>query len=105
MAKKKEAEAVGYTVTVPVHFPSHRELIKWMRERAGLTQGQLARKLKTKQPAIARLERQKAHPSLTTLHKVATACGFSMGAPAFACKKCGLDIRECACKKPKRTRS
>lgn len=101
MAKKpkKEEYKSGFTVTVPVWFPSHRELIKFLRERAGLTQGQLAKKLKTYQSNIARLETKKAVPSLSTLLKIATACGFEMGAPSFACKKCGQEISRCRCKR------
>lgn len=45
------------------------------RVRAGLTQKQLARKMNTTQPAIARLESGKARPSTTTLAKLARATG------------------------------
>lgn len=45
------------------------------RARAGLTQVQLARKLKTSQSAIARLESGSALPSTRTLKKLAVATG------------------------------
>jgi DNA-binding XRE family transcriptional regulator len=49
------------------------------RHEAGLTQSQLAERMGTHAPAIARLERAlatgKHSPSITTLRKYAQACG------------------------------
>ncbi|MGA8515507.1 MAG: helix-turn-helix transcriptional regulator [Burkholderiaceae bacterium] len=49
------------------------------RHDAGLTQAQLAERMGTQPPAVARLERAlatgKHSPSLTTLRKYAQACG------------------------------
>jgi transcriptional regulator with XRE-family HTH domain len=45
------------------------------RSASGLSQAQLARKMKTTQSAIARLESGKAHPSTRTLAKLAAATG------------------------------
>jgi ribosome-binding protein aMBF1 (putative translation factor) len=45
------------------------------RAKAGLSQAQLAKKMKTTQSAIARLESGKANPSTRTLWKLATATG------------------------------
>jgi transcriptional regulator with XRE-family HTH domain len=45
------------------------------RRRAGLTQQQLARRMGTTQPVIARLEAGKTHPSLRTLERLADATG------------------------------
>lgn len=45
------------------------------RKRAGLTQQQLARRMKTTQAAIARLESGRAKPSTRTLERVAAATG------------------------------
>jgi transcriptional regulator with XRE-family HTH domain len=49
------------------------------RHDAGLTQSQLAERMGTHAPAIARLERSlatgKHSPSITTLRKYAQACG------------------------------
>jgi len=56
------------------------------RARAGLTQEQLAAKMKTTQSTIARLESGKALPSARTLQRIAEATGsklkivFEMGA-------------------------
>jgi ribosome-binding protein aMBF1 (putative translation factor) len=48
------------------------------RAKAGLSQAQLARKMKTTQSAIARLESGKAHPSTRTLWKLAAATGTKL---------------------------
>ncbi|HUI85260.1 MAG TPA: helix-turn-helix transcriptional regulator [Candidatus Binatia bacterium] len=45
------------------------------RKRAGLTQQQLARKMGTTQPAVARLESGTTRPSLRTLERLAKATG------------------------------
>lgn len=45
------------------------------RVKGGLTQEQLARKMKTTQSAIARLERGKVNPSTKTLERLAKATG------------------------------
>lgn len=97
---KKEQHPM-WVVSVPVGFETAGKMIKFMRERVGLTQAQLARKVKTKQSAIARLERTKENPSLSRLHSISEALGFSMEAPYFACKKCHKNISECACKRKK----
>lgn len=43
------------------------------RNRAGLTQTELARKMKTTQPVVARLEGGRIQPSLRTLQRLAQA--------------------------------
>jgi transcriptional regulator with XRE-family HTH domain len=45
------------------------------RVRAGLTQAQLARRMGTKQPVIARLEAGRRSPNVRTLRKLAAATG------------------------------
>jgi ribosome-binding protein aMBF1 (putative translation factor) len=45
------------------------------RTRAGLTQEQLARRMKTTQSVVARLESGRSHPSTRTLEKLAEATG------------------------------
>ena len=55
------------------------------RQEAGLTQGQVAARMGTHAPAIARLERAlasgKHSPSISTLRKYVKACGM-VGAPS-----------------------
>jgi ribosome-binding protein aMBF1 (putative translation factor) len=45
------------------------------RNRAGLTQTELARKMGTTQPAVARLEGGRIQPSVRTLQRLAHATG------------------------------
>ena len=63
------AEALEVLRTRP---PLQREMID-ARVRAGLTQEQLARRMGTKQSAIARLESGRILPSIPTLKKMAEA--------------------------------
>lgn len=53
-------------------------LIREARRRAGLTQAELARRVRTSQPAIARYERARTMPDLDTLHRIVEACGFEL---------------------------
>jgi ribosome-binding protein aMBF1 (putative translation factor) len=45
------------------------------RKRAGLTQAELAKKMGTAQPVVARLESGRARPSIRTLERLAEATG------------------------------
>jgi len=53
-------------------------LIREARRRAGLTQSQLARRVGTSQPAIARYEKARAMPDLATLFRIVEACGLEL---------------------------
>ena len=46
-----------------------------VRNRAGLTQRELARKMGTTQPVVARLESGRSRPSMRTLERLAKATG------------------------------
>src|SRR5437870_1442725 len=46
-----------------------------VRNRAGLTQAALARKMGTTQPVVARLESGRGRPSMRTLERLAAATG------------------------------
>ena len=46
-----------------------------VRNRAGLTQEELARKMGTTQPVVARLEGGRTRPSMRTLQRLAEATG------------------------------
>jgi ribosome-binding protein aMBF1 (putative translation factor) len=48
------------------------------RARAGLTQEELAARMKTKQAVIARLESGRVKPSTRTLERIATATGHRL---------------------------
>ncbi len=54
------------------------EQISIKRMASGLTQMQLAKLVKTKQPSIARLENCKSFPNLNFLQKVAKALGYKI---------------------------
>ena len=49
-----------------------------MRNKAGLTQDQVAQKLGTQKSNISRLERGSSNPSWKTLQRYANACGFEI---------------------------
>ncbi len=49
-----------------------------MREKSGLTQDEVAKKMGTQAPNISRLESGRANPSLKTLVSYAHACGFKL---------------------------
>lgn len=49
-----------------------------MRAQAGLTQEQLAKRMRTQKSNISRLERGNTNPGWTTLLKYAHACGFDL---------------------------
>ena len=54
-------------------------MVREARRRAGLTQGELARRVGTTQSAIARLERGRTEPSLRRVHAMVRACGLELG--------------------------
>jgi transcriptional regulator with XRE-family HTH domain len=54
------------------------DLLKEARLRAGLTQGQLARRVGRSQSAIARWENGRVHPSLETLRDLVRACRLEL---------------------------
>jgi transcriptional regulator with XRE-family HTH domain len=53
-------------------------LIREARRRAGVTQTELAKRVGTSQPAIARYERARSMPDLDTLHRIVEACGLEL---------------------------
>jgi DNA-binding XRE family transcriptional regulator len=60
-----------------------RALVKALaqaRERAGLTQAEVARRMGTTQPAVARLERGEADPRLSTIERYAEVVGWRLEA-------------------------
>ncbi len=68
-------------------------LVCKMREAAGLSQAQLAERVGTSQPAIARLEDgEYTGHSLKILEKIAAACGFQLRLRARRGPKVTLEI-------------
>lgn len=60
------------------HWTAIAETARQWRVEAGLTQQQLARQIGSTQSAISRLERGNAVPDLSTLARIASACGGSL---------------------------
>jgi predicted transcriptional regulator len=58
------------------------ELIRRSRRAAGLTQGGLAKRLNTTQPAIARLESVGSNPRVSTVARALAACGRELSLDA-----------------------
>lgn len=56
------------------------KLLQAARERAGLTQRQLARRARTAQSVVARIELGETSPSWSTLARLLKAAGFSLSA-------------------------
>jgi len=54
------------------------ELLKAARDRAGLTQRELARRAGTSQAMVARIERGQQSPSVATLERLVRACGLDL---------------------------
>jgi len=50
-------------------------IVRWAREDGGLTQVQLAQRMRVSQAQVAKLESSKGNPSVETLEKVARALG------------------------------
>ncbi len=55
-------------------------LLREARRRAGLTQRKLARRARTAQSVVARVERGQTDPSATTLARLLNAAGFELRA-------------------------
>ena len=53
-------------------------LIRRARQAAGMTQTELAKRARMKQPEIARLEARGANPTLSTLKRVVAATGHGL---------------------------
>ena len=58
--------------------PSAAELVRRARRHAGLTQRQVARRARTAQSVVARIERGQTSPSWDTLTRLLAAAGFDL---------------------------
>jgi len=54
------------------------KMILDLRLRVGLTQGELAKRIGTKQPAVARLENESYYPSFRTIQKILDSTGYGI---------------------------
>ena len=72
--KKRDPEfAIGYEEGFADFQVAY--LLKEARKEAGLTQEQLAKRLKTKRSAISRMERHATDMKISTLEKIADSLG------------------------------
>jgi transcriptional regulator with XRE-family HTH domain len=61
-------------------IPEASTLLQAARERAGMTQRQLAKRARTAQSVVARIELGETSPSWSTLARLLKAAGFSLSA-------------------------
>jgi ribosome-binding protein aMBF1 (putative translation factor) len=78
--EEESAKDPSFTAGLDEQFNKYRlaQQLKALREKAGLSQKQLAERVRTKQPSIARLEGARAWPRLDLLQRVARALGAEM---------------------------
>ena len=72
--KARDAAFDELLASINPEFALRKEIAQ-ARQRAGLSQLELARRMKTRQSAIARLERGGRSPNIKTLRKLAEATG------------------------------
>jgi ribosome-binding protein aMBF1 (putative translation factor) len=72
--KARDAAFDQLLASINPEFALRKEIAQ-ARQRAGLSQIELARRMRTKQSAIARLERGGRSPNIKTLRKLAEATG------------------------------
>ncbi len=66
-------------------------LIRQARTSAGLTQTQLAERLGTTQPVVARLEMSTANPTLATIERALDAAGYQLEFRALERPRAAVD--------------
>lgn len=99
LSKKELSRKIVISITRQYAFDHYGQAFKFMREIKGWTQAELAKKAKTKQSGIARLERNGHLPGLSTLLRISKLLGYEMQPPKFACNKCHEGIDTCRCNK------
>jgi ribosome-binding protein aMBF1 (putative translation factor) len=65
------------------------EQVRTLREAQGMSQSELARRIGSTQPAIARLEAGGVAPTIETLSRIAAALGVELSVSFKATKKAG----------------
>jgi predicted nucleotidyltransferase/DNA-binding XRE family transcriptional regulator len=65
-------------------------IVRVVREMAGLTQEELARRAGTSQPAVARYENGSAHPSTATLQRLTRTGGYELQVELVRANPCDL---------------
>lgn len=77
---RRDAREPGFAAGVEDEFDRLKlaRKLKALREKSGLSQTELAERVGTKQPAIARLESGRVIPKLDLLEKIARALGLRL---------------------------
>lgn len=77
---EETAKDPSFAAGLNAQFDKYRlaQQLKTLREKAGLSQQQLAERVHTKQPSIARMENARTLPKLDLLQRVARALGTEM---------------------------
>ncbi len=79
---KKKRKPV-WRLSVPLTFETYGQMVKWLREQNKMTQKELAEKIGSTQPALARLENTTKSPSLRRMLKISNVFNLEMSAPTF----------------------
>jgi ribosome-binding protein aMBF1 (putative translation factor) len=74
--KDSPARREGYRLAKEAYELGER--VRKARERQGMTQAGLAKRIGSTQPAVARLEAGGVNPSLATLRRIADALGLEL---------------------------
>ena len=77
---EEEARSPGFLAAVDAEVDRRAlaRMVRQLRERLGLSQAELAARVGTKQPGIARVESGRVVPRLELLQKIAAASGRSL---------------------------
>jgi len=78
--KDESAKDASFAGGLDEQFDKYRlaQKLRAMRQGAGLSQEQLAERVRTKQPSIARIEKAQTLPKLDFLQRVAHGLGWKM---------------------------
>jgi HTH-type transcriptional regulator/antitoxin HipB len=78
--EEEAAKDPSFAAGLDERFDKYRlaQQLRTLREKAGLSQEQLAKRVRTKQPSIARMENARTVPKLDLLQRVARALGAEM---------------------------
>ena len=78
--EKRKKQSADFARTFEAEYENFRigVILRHAREEAGVTQEEIAKKLKTKKSAISRIENHAEDIRLSTLHKYAQAFGKTL---------------------------
>jgi ribosome-binding protein aMBF1 (putative translation factor) len=82
---EEEARAPGFVAAMDEAILREQTSarLKKLRTDSGVTQAELATRMRVKQPVVARIESGKVMPDLRSVHRFAHALGFLVEPPVF----------------------